>query len=126
MSLLKADLDIAALYAELVTDRGWRRRPIERLRAEYERTRDAVCAITGHAELMDDEPVIQRSIQLRNPYVDPLNYIQVDDAAPAARVARAGRARGRSAARGHGHDDQRHRGRAEQHRMTTGKNLPGT
>ena len=35
-------------------------------------------AITNHAELMDDDPVIQRSIQLRNPYVDPLNYIQVD------------------------------------------------
>ncbi len=27
---------------------------------------------------MDDDPVIQRSIQLRNPYVDPLNYLQVD------------------------------------------------
>jgi phosphoenolpyruvate carboxylase len=45
---------------------------------EYERTREAISAITGHAELMDDEPVIQRSIQLRNPYVDPLNYIQVE------------------------------------------------
>ena len=78
MSLLKADLDIAALYAELVPDRRLATKTYERLRAEYERTVDAVRAITGHAELMDDEPVIQRSIQLRNPYVDPLNYIQVD------------------------------------------------
>jgi phosphoenolpyruvate carboxylase len=33
---------------------------------------------TKHANLMDSDPIIQRSIQLRNPYVDPLNYIQVE------------------------------------------------
>ena len=37
-----------------------------------------ILAINGHRELMEDEPLIQRSVQLRNPYVDPLNYIQVD------------------------------------------------
>jgi len=78
MSLLKADLDIAALYTELVPDRALAASLYERLRAEYERTVEAVRTITGHTELMDDDPVIQRSIQLRNPYVDPLNYIQVD------------------------------------------------
>ncbi len=78
MSLLKADLGIAALYAELVPDRELAATIFERLRAEYERTVQAVRSITEHAELMDDDPVIQRSIQLRNPYVDPLNYIQVD------------------------------------------------
>ena len=35
-------------------------------------------AVTGHAELMDADPVIQRSVHLRNPYVDPLNYLQVE------------------------------------------------
>ncbi len=78
MSLLKADLDIAALYADLVPDRALAATIFERLRGEYQRTVEAVRAITGHDELMDDDPVIQRSIQLRNPYVDPLNYIQVD------------------------------------------------
>jgi len=78
MSLLKADLGIAALYAGLVPDRALAEATFDRLRAEYERTVEAVRAITGHAELMDDDPVIQRSIHLRNPYVDPLNYIQVD------------------------------------------------
>ena len=34
--------------------------------------------MTGHAALMDGEPVIQRSVHLRNPYVDPLNYLQVE------------------------------------------------
>jgi phosphoenolpyruvate carboxylase len=46
--------------------------------AEYERTRDAVISISGHANLLDAEPVTQNSVHLRNPYVDPLNYIQVE------------------------------------------------
>ena len=48
------------------------------IETEYARTRDAVLAVTGHAELMDADPVIQRSVHLRNPYVDPLNYLQVE------------------------------------------------
>jgi phosphoenolpyruvate carboxylase len=78
MSLIKADLDIAALYTELVPDRELAKTIFERLRSEFNRTRDGLSAITGHAELMDGEPVIQRSTQLRNPYVDPLNYLQVE------------------------------------------------
>ena len=34
-------------------------------------------AVSGHAALMDGDPVIQRSVHLRNPYVDPLNYLQI-------------------------------------------------
>jgi phosphoenolpyruvate carboxylase len=78
MSLLKADMGIAALYSDLVPDRPLADQIFNRIRAEYERTRQAVLAITGHAELMDADPVIQHSIQLRNPYVDPLNHIQVE------------------------------------------------
>jgi phosphoenolpyruvate carboxylase len=78
MSLLKADLGIAALYTGLVHDQAMAAAIFARLRAEYERTCRAVLAITGHAELMDDDPIIQRAIHLRNPYVDPLNYIQVE------------------------------------------------
>jgi phosphoenolpyruvate carboxylase len=78
MSLLKADLGIAALYSALVPDRALAAVIFARIRAEYDRTREAVLAVTGHDELMDADPVIQRSIQLRNPYVDPLNYIQVE------------------------------------------------
>jgi phosphoenolpyruvate carboxylase len=78
MSLLKADMGIAALYAELVPDRALAESFFNRLRAEFERTREAVLAVTGHAELMDADPVIQRSVHLRNPYVDPLNYLQVE------------------------------------------------
>ena len=78
LSLLKADLGIAALYADLVPDRAFAAHAFEIIRAEYADTCEKVLAVTGHAELMDDEPLIQRAIQLRNPYVDPLNYIQVD------------------------------------------------
>jgi phosphoenolpyruvate carboxylase len=78
MSLLKADMEIAALYAALVPDQALADAIFRRVRAEFERTRAAILAVTGHAELMDADPVIQRSVQLRNPYVDPLNYVQVE------------------------------------------------
>jgi len=78
MSLLKADMDIAALYATLVPDRALAHHIMERIRAEYTLTREMVLQITRHAELMDQDPVIERSVQQRNPYVDPLNYLQVE------------------------------------------------
>ncbi len=78
ISLLKADMGIAALYSDLVPDRALAQSVYARIGAEYARTREAVLAATGHAALMDGDPVIQRSVQLRNPYVDPLNYLQVE------------------------------------------------
>lgn len=78
MSLLKADMQIAALYSALVPDQELAGRIFAVIQTEYERTRQAVLAVSGHSELMESEPVIQRSIQLRNPYVDPLNYLQVE------------------------------------------------
>ena len=78
MSLLKADMDIAALYVDLVPDRKLANELFGTIRAEYDRTRDAVLSISGHANLLDAEPVTQHAVQLRNPYVDPLNYIQVE------------------------------------------------
>lgn len=78
LSLLKADMKIAALYSELAPDQGFARQIFGMIRSEYERTKSALLAITGRSELMQAEPIIQRSIQLRNPYVDPLNYIQVE------------------------------------------------
>jgi phosphoenolpyruvate carboxylase len=77
MSLLKADLGIAALYSDLVPDRTLAARVFGRIESEYTRTRDVILAVSGHAELMDGDPVIQRSVHLRNPYVDPLNYLQI-------------------------------------------------
>jgi phosphoenolpyruvate carboxylase len=77
-SLTKADLGIAEQYASLVEDGAVRERIFGLIRAEYDRTCGAICRITGQKALLDNEPVLQRSIQLRNPYVDPLNYIQIE------------------------------------------------
>ncbi|HSE03549.1 MAG TPA: phosphoenolpyruvate carboxylase [Methylomirabilota bacterium] len=78
MSLLKADMGIAALYSDLVPSRALATAVFTRIGSEFARTREAILRATGHAELMDGDPVIQRSVHLRNPYVDPLNYLQVD------------------------------------------------
>jgi phosphoenolpyruvate carboxylase len=78
MSLLKADMDIAALYSELVPDRAAAAAVFALITSEFARTRDAILGVTGRAELMEADPVIRRSIDLRNPYVDPLNYLQVE------------------------------------------------
>ncbi len=78
MSLLKADLEIASLYVDLVSDKAMASRIFDVIRVEYERTRETVLSISGHANLLDAEPVTQTSVHLRNPYVDPLNYLQVE------------------------------------------------
>ena len=78
MALAKADLGIASLYASLVPDQELRERVFGMLKAEFERTRDAVLAVTGQNDLLDANPVLARSIWLRNPYVDPMSLIQVD------------------------------------------------
>lgn len=78
MSLLKADMGIASLYSALVLDQALAARIFGLILAEFERTRDRLLTITGHKTLMENEANIQRSIQLRNPYVDPLNFIQVE------------------------------------------------
>jgi phosphoenolpyruvate carboxylase len=78
MSLLKADMDISTLYVSLVPDKNLAHEIFNSIRTEYERTSETVLAISGHTTLLELEPVTQQAIQLRNPYVDPLNYIQVE------------------------------------------------
>jgi phosphoenolpyruvate carboxylase len=77
LALLQADMEIAALYVELVPDRLLAQAVFGLVRAEYARTCDFVLRVTQLPELLGDEPVIRRSIELRNPYVDPLNHLQV-------------------------------------------------
>jgi phosphoenolpyruvate carboxylase len=77
-SLTKADMSIASLYATLVEDERIRERIFAIIKAEFDRTCRTILGITGQAALLDNEKVLQDSIRLRNPYVDPLNYIQVE------------------------------------------------
>jgi phosphoenolpyruvate carboxylase len=76
--MAKADFAIARLYADLVTDAALRNRVFEMLRQEFERTGRVILAVTGQKELLETNPVLFRSVRLRNPYVDPLSLIQVD------------------------------------------------
>jgi phosphoenolpyruvate carboxylase len=78
IAMAKADFAIARLYADLVTGAALRDRVYEMLRQEFERTRRTILNVTGQQELLEKNPVILRSVRLRNPYVDPLSLIQVD------------------------------------------------
>jgi phosphoenolpyruvate carboxylase len=76
--IAKADMGIARRYAELVDDQGLAERVFSAIRAEYELTSRLVCEVGEVADILDAQPVLQKAIRQRNPYVDPLSYIQID------------------------------------------------
>ena len=78
IAMAKADFGIARHYAELVPDAVLRNRVFEMLHQEFERTGRLILTVTGQQELLESNPVLYRSVRLRNPYVDPLSLIQVD------------------------------------------------
>lgn len=78
MALAKADFGIARLYASLVEDAALRDRVFTTLEAEFDLTLRMILAITGQKALLETNPVLERSIRLRNPYVDPMSLIQVE------------------------------------------------
>lgn len=78
MALAKADLNIAKQYAGMVKDATVRDRIFTQIKEEYKRTLAFILDITGQQDILDNVPVIQESIRLRNPYVDPLSYMQVE------------------------------------------------
>ena len=76
LGLTMADMDIASLYAELADDHV-RTAIYDDIRQEYERTRLALLAITQAESLLQDDVWLRRSIRVRNPYVDPMNLVQI-------------------------------------------------
>ncbi len=77
LDVAKADMQIAAMYAELVEDETLRNNIFGNLKAEHERAYEYIGLVTRQQKLLDHTPHIQNSIERRNPYVDPLNFIQV-------------------------------------------------
>ena len=78
MALAKADFGIARLYASLVEDAALRDRVFKTLEDEFNLTHRMILDITGQKTLLQTNPVLERSIRLRNPYVDPMSLIQVE------------------------------------------------
>jgi phosphoenolpyruvate carboxylase len=77
MILAKADMTIARLYADLVEDQALAGRVFGRIDAEYRASVDAVLKVTEQSELLERSPTLRRSIDRRNPYVDPLSFVQL-------------------------------------------------
>lgn len=78
VSLATADMDIAGRYAELVPDRDVARRLYRMIALDHGRAVRAVCRILDQESILDHQPTLARSIELRNPYVDPLSFIQIE------------------------------------------------
>jgi phosphoenolpyruvate carboxylase len=78
IAMAKADFSIARLYASLVDDDSVRESVYAMLADEFKRSQRMILQVTGQRELLERNPVLSRSIRLRNPYVDPMSLIQVE------------------------------------------------
>jgi len=78
MALSKADLHIAERYVRLVESAELRDRIWSTMKDEFALAQQSLLTITGQRRLLDRDPVLQRSVERRNPYVDPLSFIQVE------------------------------------------------
>ncbi|HLW91658.1 MAG TPA: phosphoenolpyruvate carboxylase [Roseiarcus sp.] len=78
MVLAKSSLAIASRYAQLVPDVALREAIFSRISREWRDSIDALLAVMGHKKLLEDNPLLDRSIRNRFPYLDPLNHVQVE------------------------------------------------
>ena len=78
MALAKSDLDVAARYASLVQDSTLRDRIWERISGEHALAVAEILALTEQDRLLERDPVLRRTIDRRNPYVDPISFVQVE------------------------------------------------
>jgi phosphoenolpyruvate carboxylase len=76
LTLAKVDMEVAGLYAELAGVEL--AHYFTRLKDEFVLTRDFVLKLRGEQRLLDGEPTMQRSVTLRNPYLDPMHLMQID------------------------------------------------
>ncbi|WP_439926016.1 phosphoenolpyruvate carboxylase [Nitrobacter sp. JJSN] len=78
MVLAKSSIAIASRYADLVPDAALRETIFGRIRREWYLTIDTLLAIMGQERLLAGNPLLERSIRNRFPYLDPLNHVQVE------------------------------------------------
>ncbi len=77
MALFKANMTIARQYAELVGDQAMAAQVFGQISEEYQRTITQVLNVVGAQRLMEENPTLAFSLSRRNPYLDPLNHIQI-------------------------------------------------
>jgi phosphoenolpyruvate carboxylase len=76
MTLVKTDLDLAARYADLASARL---RPLlDQIRAEYDVTVERLLAVTGDRALLDREPTLRTTLEIRENYLEPLHHLQIE------------------------------------------------
>ena len=78
MVLAKSDLGIASRYKDLVEDPELREKIFSVVRAEWERSREALLSILEQQSLLERNPALARTIRDRSPYIDPLNHVQLE------------------------------------------------
>jgi phosphoenolpyruvate carboxylase len=78
VALATADMRIAAEYAALVEDKGLAREAFRSIALDHGRAVRAVCTIVNRPTLLSNQPTLDKSIELRNPYVDPMSFIQTE------------------------------------------------
>ncbi|MDG7001055.1 MAG: phosphoenolpyruvate carboxylase [Nitrososphaerota archaeon] len=77
MILIKTDLMIAELYSRLEDDTRARTIVFEEFKRQYQLAVKTILAITGQSTLLEHNELLRHSIEVRNPYIDPMNHIQV-------------------------------------------------
>jgi phosphoenolpyruvate carboxylase len=77
LAIVKADLTIAKEYANMCSDPEVHDRIFKKIEEEFNLTKTMILKITGLTEILGNAPALQESIRQRNPYVDPLSYLQV-------------------------------------------------
>ena len=78
MTAAKADMETAGRYARLVVPESLGKEIFRELKEKFELTKKLVLEITQQSRILDTNKVLQLSIQLRNPYIDPMSHIQVE------------------------------------------------
>jgi phosphoenolpyruvate carboxylase len=78
MACVKADLDIARRYAELFDDEPARERIWSHIESEFQRTLRELGRVRDEEHLLDREPILQRALERRKPFVDPISFVQLE------------------------------------------------
>jgi phosphoenolpyruvate carboxylase len=77
MALFKGQMDIAKEYAQLMPDQELSQSIFEKIRSEFEQTKAEILDIAQITQLIEKDPLLQYSMERRDPNLDPLNHIQI-------------------------------------------------